>query len=398
MGDAIGKSLVRITSFITKELLEILRRPGVIATLIFGPFAVMALFGVGYTGARSPFQTEIVIPPGSDLPREQAYYEEIADAQLDIVRVSEDVEAARARLENREVGLIVIAPADADEQLRRGEQSVVGVEWNTVDPVRSNLAHFATASLVHEINAEIIERAAAEGLTLAEDELGQPIQVSPEVVARPTRAETANVSPSEPNVVNFFGPAVFALVLQHLAVTLTAISMVRERLSGTMDLYRVAPVNSAELLVGKYLAYAFFSLIITGAVAALLIYLLGVPILGGLLPFVGIVLLVTFASLGIGLLISLVADSEQQAVQLAMLVLLASVFFSGFVLPVEEFVTAVRYFAYLLPVTHGIETFQETMLRGSLDSWWMLQALAAIGVVLYLVSLLRLRRIMNRAE
>jgi ABC-2 type transport system permease protein len=398
MREAIGKSLVRVTSFVTKELREILRRPGVIATLVLGPFFVMALFGVGYTGARSPFQAEIVIPPGSELPRDQAYYEEIADAQLEIVRVSEDVEEARARLVNREVGLIVIAPTDADEQLRAGEQSVVRVEWNAIDPVRDNLAHFATASLVHEINSEIIERAAAEGLSLAEDELGQPIEVPPEVVARPTRAETENVSPSEPDVVNFFGPAVFALVLQHLAITLTALSMVRERLSGTMDVYRVAPVNSTELLIGKYLAYAFFSLIISAAVAALLIYVLGVPILGGILPFAGIVLLVTFASLGIGLLISLVADSEQQAVQLAMLVLLASVFFSGFVLPVEEFVPAVRWFAYLLPVTHGIETFQETMLRGTLESWPMLWALAAIGAVLYLISLLRLRRIVNRAE
>jgi ABC-2 type transport system permease protein len=395
---ALGKSLVRVTSFITKELREIARRPGVILTLIFGPFLVMAAFGVGYTGARAPFDTEVVIPPGSTLPRDHAYYQQVADAQLNIVAVSENVEEARQRLAKGEIGLLVIAPEDPDEQLRAGQQSVVQVEWNAVDPVRHNLAHFATSGLVHEINAEIIERAAAEGLTIAEDELGNPIQVLPEVVARPTRAEAINVSPTEPDVVNFFGPAVFALVLQHLAITLTALSMVRERLSGTMDVYRVAPVNPNELLVGKYMAYAVFSLVIAASVAALLIFVLGVPILGGAWPFVAIVLLLIFASLGIGLLISLVADSEQQAVQLAMLVLLASVFFSGFVLPVEEFVSAVRYFAYLLPVTHGIETFQQAMLRGAIDSWWMLWALAGIGVALYLISLLRLRRIVNRAE
>ena len=63
----------------------------------------------------------------------------------------------------------------------------------------------------------------------------------------------------------FFAPAVLALVLQHMGVTLTALSLVRERLSGAMDIFRVAPVRALEILVGKYLAYAFFNLSIAAA-------------------------------------------------------------------------------------------------------------------------------------
>jgi ABC-2 type transport system permease protein len=173
--------------------------------------------------------------------------------------------------------------------------------------------------------------------------------------------------------------------------------MVRERLSGQMDLFRVAPVNSMEVLVGKYVAYGLLTLVVGGVVGALMIFGLGVPILGGYLAAVGIVLLLAFASLGVGLLISLVADSERQAVQLSMLVLLASVFFSGFVLPVQDFIGAVQYFAYALPVTHGIATLQEVMLRGEVSSLWMIAALAGIGLALYLLSLLRLRRILRSA-
>ena len=220
----------------------------------------------------------------------------------------------------------------------------------------------------------------------------------PEVIARPATAETENVAPSEPDVLNFFGPAVFALVLQHLAVTLTALSLVRERLSGQMDRFRVAPVTSMELLIGKYVAYAVLSLGVTAIVGFLLVGVLGVPLLGGWLVFVGIVLLLTFASLGVGLLISLVADSERQAVQLSMLVLLASVFFSGFVLPVTDFATWTQYLAYILPVTHGIATLQQHMLRGVVTDPWMLWALLAIGLVLYVGSLIRLRRILRLAE
>lgn len=395
---ALGKSFVRITSFIFKEIRELVRRPGIILSLILGPFLIMALFGIGYTGARAPFETLVVVPPETDLPTDLDYYRGLSDAQLNIIGVTDSVDDGRQRLASQEVGLLIIAPTNAQDQLRAGEQSVVNVEWNSVDPVRDSLAQFATSTLVAEINAEIIRRAAEQGITIANEEAPEPITVPPETIANPTRAETANIAPTAPTVIGFFGPAVFALVLQHLAVTLTAMSMVRERLSGTMDVYRVAPLTSMELLIGKYVSYAVFSLIISAIVAVLLIGLLGVPLLGGWLPFVGVVLLLTFASLGVGLLISLIADSERQAVQLSMIVLLASVFFSGFVLPVEEFLPAVRYVAYALPVTHGIETLQQAMLRGAIRDTWMLWALAGIGLLLYAVSLMRLRRIMRRAD
>lgn len=390
------KSVVRITSFVGKELRELIRRPGVLASLILGPFLVMALFGIGYRGYRDPFRTEIIIPQGSDLPQDASYYDKLTQGRLDIVDVGTDAGAAEQRLRARQIDFVVIAPKDAEQQLRAGKQSVIKILWNEVDPVADSLANMAVYTLVHELNSEIIRRAAAAG----EQAASQPAisQIPPEVIAEPTRADTANVAPTKPDVLDFFGPAVFALVLQHLAVTLTALSMVRERLGGQMDLFRVSPLNSMELLIGKYVAYAVFSLIVSAAVAALLVGVLGVPLLGGVLSFGAIVLLLTFASLGVGLLISLVADSERQAVQLSMLVLLASVFFSGFVLPVEEFAPPVRYLAYILPVTHGIETLQDSMLRGAVREVWMLAALGGIGVLLYVGSLLRLRRVIRSAD
>jgi ABC-2 type transport system permease protein len=162
-----------------------------------------------------------------------------------------------------------------------------------------------------------------------------------------------------------------------------------------MDLFRVAPVNAVEVLTGKYLAYALLSLIATTAVGAAMIYLLHVPLISGYLLPIGIILLLTFAGLGVGLLISLVADSERMAVQLSMLVLLASVFFSGFVLPVHDFVGPVQIVSYLLPVTHAIALLQDSMLRGQLFQPWMLPALAGIGLALYLISLFRMQSVLK---
>jgi ABC-2 type transport system permease protein len=108
-----------------------------------------------------------------------------------------------------------------------------------------------------------------------------------------------------------------------------------------------------------------------------------------------VIALLTVASLGVGLLISVIADSERQAVQLSLLVLLASVFFSGFVLPVGEFRTQVQWAAYALPVTHGIQLLQDVMLRGSTEAWWQLGLLAAIALAMFVLTAVLLRRVMR---
>ncbi|MCV0403600.1 MAG: ABC transporter permease [Chloroflexi bacterium] len=401
MSDAmqgISHSVVRMASFTGKELREVIRRPGALLSLILGPFLIMFLFGLGYSGYRAPFTTEIVVPAESDFSRSADAYESLAPGRLEVTQVTDDREGAEQRLRDGDIDLLVVAPENSAAELRAGRQTTIRVAWNEVDPVYDQLATLATSILVSSLNAEIVERAAAEGIGFAEGELGPAADIPPEVIARPTTADTQNVAPTPPQVTNFFGPAVFALVIQHLAITLTALSLVRERTSGQMDRFRVAPVSSMELLVGKYIAYAVLSLAVSAIVGVLLVGVLGVPLLGSISLFLGIVLLLTFASLGFGLLISLVADSERQAVQLSMLMLLASVFFSGFVLPVTDFAEWMQYIAYALPVTHGIATLQDLMLRGAVTAPWQLLALLGIGVVLYVGSLLRLRRVIRTAD
>ena len=391
------KSLTRITAFIGKEMRELIRRPGVLLSLLLGPLLIMALFGVGYTGVRRPLEAIVVLPPDSPLPRDVAYYQDVTGGRVVIDEVTDHLSRARERLMRQEVGLLVVTPADAEQQLQAGKHSIVTVEWNQVDPVADSLARFVVDVMVQQLNREIIERAAEQGIAYVREELNsEPVPIPPEVIASPTVAETRNLAPSSPHVLSFFGPAVFALVLQHLAVTITALSIIRERLSGAVDLFRVAPVSALEVLLGKYLAFGFLSVAIAVLTAILMVEVLDLPLLSGWGPVAAVAGLLILASLGLGLLISIVADSERQAVQLSMLLLLASVFFSGFVLPVEEFIPQVRWVAYLLPVTHGIRLLQDFMLRGGTNAIWQLWALAGIAVVLFAIMTLRMRNLMAR--
>jgi ABC-2 type transport system permease protein len=392
------KILTRILAFVGKELVEVVRRPGALASLIIGPFLVMAIFGAGYSGYRRPLSTVIVIPPESGLPTEVEAYSEISGAGLEVTEVTTDEAAADRRLQERTVDVVLVAPANVEERFRAGEQSTIQVRVNVVDPVDQNYTTFLARALEREVNRIIVERIAEEGQTYALSQgAADAAAIPPSVVAAPTKAEVVNVAPSQPGVVQFFGTAVLALILQHMAVTLIALSVIRERTTGLFELFRVSPIRTGELVVGKVLAFGLLSAAIAGLTLGLLILGFGVPMLGDAASLAGVVLLLIAASLGLGLLIAAVSDSERQAVQLALLLLLASVFFSGFVLGTDEFSEPVRSLTALLPVTNGIQLIGDVMLRGSTDALAALGVLAAEVVVYTGIAWLLLRRALRSA-
>jgi ABC-2 type transport system permease protein len=390
--------IIRLMAFVGKEIIETLRRPGAILSLVLGPFLIMAVFGLGYSGVKKPLETVIVAPATSGLPADIETYQELAGGGLHIGEVTQDRSAAEARLRAGTVDVIIIAPDDPEAQFKAGKQSVIEVAVDAVDPVAENYAGFLASGLASAVNREIIRRAAAEGqgYAIAAGEAAAAA-IPPDVIAAPTRAEIVNTAPSTPNVIAYFAPAVLALILQHLAVTLVAMSLVRERTSGLMEIFRIAPVSTAEILGGKLLAFGLIGGVIATATVGLLVLGLGVPMLAqvGIVALaIGLLLL---ASIGLGLLIAVVSDSERQAVQLSLLVLLASVFFSGFVLPITEFSEPVRVVAYTLPVTHGIRLLQDLMLRGTTNHAWELVALGVIALVTLVLAWVLLRRGMTRA-
>jgi ABC-2 type transport system permease protein len=101
--------------------------------------------------------------------------------------------------------------------------------------------------------------------------------------------------------------------------------------------------------------------------------------------FTGLLALLILASLGIGLLISILSKSETQAVQLSMLMLLLSIFFGGFFLPLENFWEPIRAVSYLLPLTPGILGLQDIMLRGIAPQLWIWLLLGGSALVTFLL-------------
>jgi ABC-2 type transport system permease protein len=227
-------------------------------------------------------------------------------------------------------------------------------------------------------------------------QLGQFTSIQAPVLVSPFRADTKNVNGTELTVTSYYSPAVLALLIQHLAITFGALSIVGERQTGTVELFRVSPVSPGEVLLGKYASYMLFGGLVAAILTVLMKFVLGVPMLGSWINFAGVIVLLMFASLSVGFVISLSSHSDSQAVQFGMLVLLASVLFSGFFMALYYFLPAVRIVSYLLPVTYGIQLLQSVMLRGTAPNITQMAGLLVIGLVLFIVAWLQMARLMAR--
>lgn len=230
------------------------------------------------------------------------------------------------------------------------------------------------------------------------EQSAQTLQLPPaEVLVAPFQAEVTNEARVLPNFITYYAPAVLALLLQHVSITLTALTLVRERTSGATELFRISPSAAPEIVFGKFLGYAAVALTAGAILAALLRFALKVPMFGSWLQFAAVLALLIAASLGFGLVISALARSESQAVQYGMLILLASVFFGNFFLAIDTLYPWARLISYALPITYGVQALQDIMLRGRGVNLRDITALAAFAVGLFILGTFLFRREVRRA-
>jgi ABC-2 type transport system permease protein len=209
----------------------------------------------------------------------------------------------------------------------------------------------------------------------------------PDVLVRPLDAEVTIAVEDVDDVADWYAPAAVILMLQQFGIAFGSLTFVRERQLGITDVFRVAPVGAPATVIGKYLAYLAMGLTVGVVLMTAVVALLDVPLSGEPLEALVVMALTLFASIGVGFVISLASRSDAQAVQYTMIVLLASLFFSGFFLSSEQLHGPARAVGWLLPVTYGMRLLRDVMLRGtSLDAEIVL-AFAGYGVAALALSI-----------
>jgi len=187
---------------------------------------------------------------------------------------------------------------------------------------------------------------------------------------------------------NFFLPGLTAILLLNVTTFLTAFAIVREKERGTLEQLFVTPVRPFGLLLGKLLPYfgiGFFELCL---IVTSMRFIFRVPIHGSVLLLAFLSLPYIFVSLSLGILISSKAETQSQAMQLAFLTILPSIFFSGYIFPRETMPVVFRAISYLVPASYFINITRGIILRGA-----GLRHLWTDGLALFAIGLFAARRL-----
>ena len=178
--------------------------------------------------------------------------------------------------------------------------------------------------------------------------LQQSVMLDPKVIVQPFESETENVVSNSITPTDYFTPSSIALLLQHLALTFAALSIVRDRRTGLFELMRVGPLSSIEIILGKTFAYLLVGCVVAAALLGASALALGVPLAGSIGWLAAITVGVLLSSLALGMIFAILSKTESQAVQYAMLALLAGLFFSGFILPIDGLSYPIKAISWLL--------------------------------------------------
>src|SRR5262245_6726254 len=248
------KPIIRLLSFFSKEVNEVRRQPKLVLSLLLGPFVILLLFGVGYTSERPKIRTVLVTPPqGLDLANINDL-EKAISANFTLVDTTNDQSAAQALLRSGQADVIEILPPDAEQQLSSGQQATITFLYNQINPLNEQWIQYLAYSQVNEIN-RTVQTTVVQQFQKEASTAGVRTSIPPEVLVSPVRFAYQNERGQALSFMVYYAPGVLALIVQHIAVTLGALSLVRERLLGAMELFRVAPVSMNQLLMGKYLGF-----------------------------------------------------------------------------------------------------------------------------------------------
>ncbi len=339
----------RLLSIIRKEFIQILRDPRTLVMIVVIP--IMQLFLLGYSATNDVRNVPLAVLDRSQSMESRALldsyraadYFQVAYAVDSEAEIEDLILAGKARA-------AVIIPPDYAQRLAEGDAQIAFI-LDGSDPTSASTALAAS---------QLIGQAHASKILLQKFELsGMNLRVQPPVEVRTTVWFNPDLISA-----HFMIPGVIGMILYAIAAILTATSVVRERERGTIEQLIVTPIRPWELIVGKLTPYVVLGFFNTIEVLAVGHWWFGVPIRGnlGLIILLSGVFLVT--GLGIGLLASTIANTQQEAMLTVWMTLLPSIFLSGFFFPLEAMPKVLQWLSYLMPLRYYLVIIRSLLLKG----------------------------------
>ena len=370
----------RLRSLIRKEFIQIGRDRRTLILVLVIP--VMQLMLLGYAATNDVRNVPLAVfnqdrgPEARhllDAYRAADYFRITYDVSSE-AELGELIDSGKAR-----AGMII--PPDYGRRILGGEPAQVMFILDGSDPTVASTALSAAQLIGQSFSIQVLEaRLSRSGQAFA---IQPPVQVGTSVWYNPDLVSA-----------HFMIPGVIGMIIYALTSILTATAIVRERERGTIEQLIVTPIRPWELVVGKLLPYVILAMLNAFEVLALGHYWFGVPIRGSLWMITAASLLFLLSSLGIGLLASTSANTQQEAMLTVWMLLLPGIFLAGFFFPLQAMPRILQWISYVFPLRYYLVIIRSLMLKGvGIEAVRIdLIALAIFGIIIMTLASLRFRK------
>ena len=365
----------RIRFLIWKELIELGQDPRLFGIVVLAP--ILQLFMLAYAATTDVRNVPIVIADAdrSTLSRELISRFD-ASPSFTIAGIVNSPNEVDAVLERGQAWLALVVPRGYGAALERGQSTAVQVIADGSDANSAGVSLSYASNLIAGYSQEVSVRTSA-----ARGGHGTVATIQPVVrVWFNPRLESRD----------FMIPGIVAILLLVVTTNLSSMGIVREKELGTLEQLNVTPLTRSELIIGKLVPYGLVGLIDVLLVLAVAILWFHVPMRGSYVLLFGSTLVYLMSTLGLGLFVSTISQTQQQAMMTTtFFFLIPMMLLSGFVFPIENMPAAVQTVTYLIPVRYFLVILRSIFLKGvGLDVLWpQLLALGAWGVGVLLLAI-----------
>jgi drug efflux transport system permease protein len=370
----------RLMSLIRKEFIQIVRDPRTLYLTFLIPIVMLILLGYAATNDVTNIGLVVFDQDQTAASRRLiAAYQSSNYFKLAYVVDTED--QIRQLIDNNSARAGIIIPTGYGRQIDRGDTAQVAFVLDGSDPTVAGTALSAAILVGQAQSTQLMgERFARRGLSSV---LKTPIDVRTQVWYNPGLVSAY-----------YMIPALIGMILQFITTMLTASSIVRERERGTIEQLIVTPLRSWELIVGKLTPYVLISFLDTIEILVIGVLVFKVPINGSLILLLLLIALFLITTLGLGLLISTVANTQQEAMLTTIFTIMPSIFLSGFFFPLDAMPTWLQVVSYAIPLRYFLVIVRGIILKGvgAQALWIEIVALVLFATAVMVVAAGRFRK------
>jgi ABC-2 type transport system permease protein len=369
----------RLRFLVWKEFLELRQNPRLFGIVVVAP--IIQLTMLGYAATTDVRNVPIVIADGDRTPQSRELIARFEGSpNFVIAGVVTTVSDVEPFLERGQAWMALAIPSGYARQIDARRSVTVQLVADGTDSNSTTVALGYATSLIGGYAQELATEPVAQAFRPASPSIDARIRVwfNPQLESR-----------------FFMIPGVLALILLVVTANLASMAIVREKELGTLEQLNVTPLSRWELIVGKLLPYGLIGMVDVLLAVGVAVFWFEVPLRGSFLLLFGLSLVYVLCTLALGLLISTISETQQQAMMTATFFFLTPmIYLSGFIFPIENMPAVIQPFTYLIPLRYYLEIVRGIFLKGiGLEVLWpAAAALAAWGTAMLTLAVLRSRK------